>query len=63
MPNEHFEPTDELIIAIAEKFHQLPDVVESQMSDYWFKRVVVQMDAEVIDNKRKEKEEERKRRT
>lgn len=49
------------MIAIAEKFGVLPDTVESEMSDYWFKRVVVQMDAEIIDRKRKEREDERNR--
>lgn len=61
MPNTNFEPDDGLMIAIAEKFGVLPDTVESEMSDYWFKRVVVQMDAEIIDRKRKEREDERNR--
>jgi len=52
-----------LIIAIAEKFGQLPDTVEREMSDYWFKRTVVQMDAAIIERERKDREDERKNRT
>jgi len=63
VPNEHFEPNDELIIAVAEKFGQLPDTVEREMTDYWFRRVVVQMDANILDRERKDKEDERKNRT
>jgi len=49
-----------VIIAIAEKFGQLPETIESQLTEYWFNRIVVQMDAQTIDAERRERERERK---
>jgi len=49
-------PEGNLIMAIAEKYGQLPDTVEREMSEYWLNRVAVAMEAEAIDQKRRNDE-------
>lgn len=64
MPNKHFVPTDDVIIAMAEKFGKMPHEIERDLPEYWFTRTLVIMDAETLDRERRDREmeAERKRR-
>jgi hypothetical protein len=46
---------------VAAKFGQLPDTIERQMSKYWFNRTVLFMDAETLDQERRNDEMEKAR--
>lgn len=47
-----------MIIAIAEKFGQLPGTVEREMTYEWYCLTVLQMDAEALDTQRRRLEDE-----
>lgn len=47
-------------MAIAERFGQLPTTVENELDEYWLNRIAVYMEAQNIDEIRKEKERRRK---
>jgi hypothetical protein len=49
-----------LILQVAERFGQLPDTVENEMSEYWFDKAVVLIHGESLDNQRRIKEARRK---
>lgn len=48
-------------MAIAERFGQLPTTVENELDEYWLNRIAVYMEAQGIDERRKEKERRKKR--
>lgn len=47
-------------MAVAKHYGVLPDDVESRMSEYWFNRTLVFMEAEAIEEERRHKEMNRK---
>ncbi len=49
----NFEPTDDVIIAIAEKYGKTPDEIEN-MSVYWLNRTILMMDAQALDAQRRD---------
>lgn len=50
-------------MAVAEKFGQLPDTVENEMSVYWLDRVAVYMEAQAINDARRRRDDARRNRT
>ena len=47
-------------MVIAERFGQLPDTVENEMSEYWFDRAAAWIQGESLDNMRRIKQARKK---
>jgi hypothetical protein len=54
-------PDGNTILILAERYGQLPDTIENEMSEYWFNRAVAQLEGETLDRKRRNDELARKR--
>ncbi len=51
--DEEYGPADgAFIIAVAEKFGQMPDTIENEMSTYWLNRVAVQLESTAMNEDR-----------
>lgn len=51
-----------MILALADRWHQMPHVIETQVDEYWLNQAATLMEAESIDRKRQDDEMKRKAR-